>query len=527
MKKRALQQPGATDTGRLAIAVLLVLLAALSVYRAWFDLVRIGIQDPEQSQVLLALPAALLLLYARRERLAGVPLGSSMLGVATAAAGWALSWYGYMHAVQSLWHLGAVVMAVGAAWAALGNRAMLIALPALIALVALVPVPNLLRQDIALPLQRITASGSEFLLIALGFDVERIGQTLLYQGKPVTIEEACNGMRMVFALVLVCYAYVMAQRLNAFARLLLIGLSPVLAVGCNIIRVVPTVVIYGEFGDGVGDTFHDISGWAMIGVAALMLFGVLRLLSWADIPIHANATPTKPAAAPRRATPLPRPIAPIATALLLLVAAAHTLSMPSAADANPYHRAVARAADATPIRIDGLESRPIEIPEGSLKLLRANTARAVQYTDERTGIGCQFLLIQSKDARDLSGHYPPRCYPNVYGYVLIEQTPRQWVIDGLTIRGTEYTFAESEAPGAPRWVVMHFFALPSGDTTGRLNQMREAAADYLRRHRGAAQVQLMFRETDATPAQRDAMLERVLTAQAPLIRSILDAQAGQ
>lgn len=509
---------------RFVAAAGVVLLAVLAVYRAWVDMAVIGVEDPEQSQVLLALPAVALLLALRRDSFAKVPLRSSLLGVATAAAGWALSWYGYMNAVQSFWHLGAVLMVIGAAWSVFGNRAILVALPAVIAMAALVPVPNLIRLDIALPLQRITAISSEFLLISLGLDVERVAQTLHYKGKPARVDEACNGMRMIFSLALVCYAFVMAYRLNPFARIMLLGISPVIAIACNIIRVVPTVIIYGEYGDHAGDMFHDLSGWFMIVLAPLVLFGMIRVLTWAEVPIYADPVPPSqrqalPNRSPRK--PMPWLAAPALCALLMCGATAHSLTLPKAADAQPYHAAVVEAADKTPILADNLKPLPQEIPDGSLELLRPNVSRAVKYTDAQTGVTGQFLLIQSKDARDLSGHYPPRCYPNVYGYTEVDRQTRQWQIDDLTIHGIEYTFAESDEPDAPRWVVMHYFALPGGGTTGKLLEMRAAAADYLRRHHGAAQVQLLFSEAAATTEQRDEMFVRVMRSQTPLLRAIL------
>ncbi len=509
---------------RLAAAGVLVLLAIAALYRAWLDIATIGYVDPEQSQVLLALPVCAVLLYARRAALSRAVLRSSIWGVVLAAAGWALSWYGYTNAVQSLWHLGAVAMAVGAAWSVLGNRAVVVALPAVIALAALVPVPNLLRQDIALPLQKITASGAEIVLVAFGFDVQRLGQTLFYKDKPITIEEACNGMRMVFALLLVCYCFVMAQRFNPFARLVLIALSPLLAVLCNIIRVVPTVIIYGESGDTAGDMFHDISGWAMIALAALMMLGLIRVLKWAEVPIEAPAArPTREPFTDRfRRKALPWPVAPLAALLVVLAVLGHSLSLPTAADARPYHETITQVSEQTSIKIDGLDELPLEIPEGSLKMLRANMSRAVQYTDPGTGATGQYLIIQSKDARDLSGHYPPRCYPNVYGYVEKSNKPRQWEISGLKIDGTEYIFAESNAADATRWVVLHCFVVPDAGTTGQLRVMRAAAADYLRRHHGAAQVQMLFRETAASPEERDALFIKVMDANRDLLLAILD-----
>lgn len=507
---------------RYTALVILVFLAIAAGYRAWMDMMTIGWQDPEQSQVLLAIPAFIALLCFRREKFEKVCFASSIYGTLLAALGWGLSWYGYLHAVQAAWHIGALLMAIGAVWTVIGNRAMLAALPAIIALAALVPVPNLLRQDIALPLQRMTATGAEFVLVALGFGVERTGMTLFYEDKPVTIEEACNGMRMVFALLLVSFAFVMSMRLNTFTRIMLLGVSPLLAVLCNIVRVVPTVVIYGKYGDTTGDVFHDVSGWAMIVLAALVLLGLIRLLGWAEVPIYADRAPRSiPVPHNIRRRSLPWTVAPASLAILMVIATVQSNSMPSAADAHPYHQSVVDTARQTPTQIEGLETQPIDLPEGSLTLLRPNTARAVQYTDTYSQTTAQFLLIQSRDARDLAGHYPPRCYPNVYGYVEVDRQEKQWVIDGITVNGIEYTFAETSKPGAPRWVVQHFFALPNGETTGELMQMHKHAADFLRRHQGAAQVQLLFREAQASPRQRDKMFTRVISAHAELLQAIL------
>ena len=509
---------------RLAVLVSVLLLAVLAGLRAWSDIFTIAWQDPEQSQVLLALPACIALLCMRRGSLAQAVASTSLLGLIATLIGAGLSWYGYLHATQSLWHFGALLMLVGAAWSVLGDQVVLKALPALIALLAMVPVPNLLRQDIALPLQQLTATGAEFVLVAFGLNVERAGMTLFYQGKPIAIEEACNGMRMVFALALVCYAFVMSLKLNTFSRLLLIGFSPLLAVLCNIIRVVPTVVIYGTVGDSAGDVFHDMSGWAMIVVAALMLLGLIRLLAWAEVPIYADQvqrpvrTPFTPIAAPHWAKQM---FAPVGVVLVLSVALSYSLSVPGPDDAKAYHQHIQTIAQSTSNKITGLTAEPIELPEGSLKMLRANTARAIQYTDQASGASGQFLLIQSKDARDLSGHYPPRCYPNVYGYIERQRIPKQWQALGTTLHGFEYTFAQTDQPNAPRWVVMHFFALPNGTTTGSLPQMREAAADYLRRHEGAAQVQMLFSEALTSPQQREQLFIQTLEAHRALILTIL------
>jgi exosortase/archaeosortase family protein len=64
---------------------------------------------------------------------------------------------------------------------------------------------------------------------------------LRVNGVDVAIGEACNGMRMTFALVLVSFAFALTTPLNGYVRVLIVLLSPVSAVIANVIRLVPTV----------------------------------------------------------------------------------------------------------------------------------------------------------------------------------------------------------------------------------------------------------------------------------------------
>ena len=255
-------------TGRIGCAVALGAAAVLSVRGAWLDIAHIAWVDEESSQIWLVVPIMVLLLAVRRDALKHLLPHSSFGGTLLVALGWAMSWYGYFHAIQSLWHLGAVVVTIGAVWTVFGNRVMLKALPAVMVALFFVPVPGRIRSEIAMPMQQATAVAAEAILVIFGQNVERTGMMLSFNGKPVVrIDEACNGMRMVFALLLVCYGYAMMTPLKGYVRVLVIGLSPALAVSCNIIRVVPTALVYAYADKGTGDMVHDLSGWAMVFLA--------------------------------------------------------------------------------------------------------------------------------------------------------------------------------------------------------------------------------------------------------------------
>lgn len=268
-----------------AAVVMLVTVAVWAGCRAWIDIFYLAATDEEASQVWLVFPVFAWLVWVRQKQLAEIKPRFSLLGPAIIAVGWAVSMVGYYNSKAALEHGGAVLVLVGAFATVAGPGIMRRMLPALVVLGFLVPVPASIRQEIAIPMQTYTASASEFCFTLLTLDVARSGNVLTYNGQDVAVAEACNGMRMIFALLLVTYAFAFATPLRPSVRALVLVLSPVAAIGCNVLRLVPTVYLYGQSPDQWGPLFHDFSGWAMLALAFGLLMGTVKLLQWAEVPV--------------------------------------------------------------------------------------------------------------------------------------------------------------------------------------------------------------------------------------------------
>lgn len=217
---------------------------------------------------------------------------------------------------------------------------------------------------------------------------------------------------------------------------------------------------------------------------------------------------------------LPPYLAPVCTVVLLSAVFAHSLTLPTPDDAAGYHQRVMEASSGMPMSFGGWTARELPMESGSLELLRPNVAIRLELSHPDYALPMEFLIVQCRDARDLAGHYPPKCYPQVNGYVSRAAEPRNWDSDGISVTGTEYRFAVNDLPGAPERYVLHFMMLPDGRIVREIGAIYEAGADYLRRHHGAAQCQLFIRDSQLTRAQRDRAMTDVLTAYADLIRAI-------
>lgn len=279
---------GLRTSWSIAHAIAATAMAAAGVvatHDAWRDMLQIAINDEESSHLFLVPLIAAWLVWMRRGRIRWCQSESLWIGPVVIAVGWLISLVGYNHAMQSLWHGGSVLVVLGCVLSVLGRDALRHFMPALVVLVFLVPVPGMVRQEIAIPLQRATALVTQNLLEVLGMPISRSGSLLTINGVDIGIAEACNGLRMVFALVLVSYGFAFGTPLRMPVRLLILAASPISAILCNVIRLVPTVWLYGYQGHEIGQTFHDISGWVMLGLAFLILLGLLHLLKWALIPV--------------------------------------------------------------------------------------------------------------------------------------------------------------------------------------------------------------------------------------------------
>lgn len=269
-------------TWRHCVAAGIMVAATIAItWDTWADTFRLAFRDEETNYVLAAPLVIAWLIWEKRDGLRRCGAGGTVLGPALIALGWFLWSWGYRHHAFIFVHAGPVFAAAGALLCVLGRRTIYEFLPAFGALFFLMPLTPYRRLWFAMPMQNVTARMTLAVCDVVGMSVERSGSVLTINGQDVAIAEACNGMRMVITLFIVCYVMAFGTNLKGFARILVLLISPAVAVLANVIRLVPTVWMFGNRSQEAAEAFHTYGGWAMLVIAFVLLRILISVLQWA------------------------------------------------------------------------------------------------------------------------------------------------------------------------------------------------------------------------------------------------------
>ncbi len=212
-------------------------------------------------------------------------------------------------------------------------------------------------------------------------------------------------------------------------------------------------------------------------------------------------------------------VLPVAvTAVLLIGLLIENVSYSSPSDAEPYHDRVRAVIESVPYQIGDWFGSDVEVPPAAIKLLRPNAICSRRYQNNRTGDSVELLIVQTRDARDMGGHYPPVCYP-AHGWVQKSVQAVQWEVRSQTIPGQEYTFTQSLPGRLSTIIVDNVLILPNGEMIRDIEGVRAIAADYRMHFYGAGQLQLVFSQS-ISAEERRAIIDVFLEAVLPVLEAV-------
>jgi exosortase len=234
--------------------------------------------DDNYSHGFFIVPLAAFFAWEQRKALADLPRRPTWLGVPVIVGSIGVLLAGLLGAELFLARVSIVGVVAGSILFLLGWRHLQrLAFP-LAFLLLMIPIPAIIFNRIAFPLQLLASQAGEVVLQAFHIPVLREGNVMTLANTSLEVAEACSGIRSLVSLLTlgIVYGYFFDRR-NVFRVLLAATTIPV-AIFTNALRVAGTGIAAHYYGASAAEGFfHEFSGLIVFAAALALLALVAKL----------------------------------------------------------------------------------------------------------------------------------------------------------------------------------------------------------------------------------------------------------
>lgn len=253
----------------LFVGVLTILVYARVLARlvtAWW-------QVPDYSHGFLVPVFAAYLMWVKRHKIKAIQLTPTWTGIVIVALSLATLVLGEFGAELFLSRVSLVILLAGLTLGFGGWQLLKELRFVLLVLFLAIPIPAIVFNEIALPLQLLAAKTASVLLHSFDVPSVRLGNIIELPAMELEVAAACSGIRSLISLftLAVFYGYFIEK---TFPRRALLALASIpIAIAANAVRIFGTglCVEYWDTGKAMG-FFHEFSGWVMFVVSLGCLF---------------------------------------------------------------------------------------------------------------------------------------------------------------------------------------------------------------------------------------------------------------
>ena len=244
------------------------------------SLVRQWASDDNYSHGFFVVPLAAYFAWERRAALLRAEARPSAAGLLLILGSLTVFLAGLFGAELFLTRVSLIGVLAGAVLFLWGREQFRILLFPLAFLLLMVPLPAIVFNQIAFPLQLVASRAGETVIAAAGIPVLREGNILHLPGRTLEVAEACSGIRSLVSLVMLAIVLGYFTESRTWPRIVLaVGAVPI-AILANATRVAGTGLASHWISPAAADGFfHTFSGWLVFVVALAGLMALQRAMA--------------------------------------------------------------------------------------------------------------------------------------------------------------------------------------------------------------------------------------------------------
>ena len=234
---------------------------------------------PDYSHGWLVLPIALIILWVRRGSFPSEALKPSAWGFVLLGSGFLVRYLGVIYYLDPLVYFSVIVTCAGFCLLLTGWRVLYWALPGILFLAFLFPMPFGVERSFSFTLQGVATTASCWLLQFVGEPAYASGHVIHIREQTLDVVQACSGLRMLVGFLALCVAYAFICERKMWERILIVLAAVPVAILCNILRITATGLLNNWFDSEVAHKItHDWAGFMMMPVGLAMLMAGLWYL---------------------------------------------------------------------------------------------------------------------------------------------------------------------------------------------------------------------------------------------------------
>ncbi|MFN7985589.1 MAG: exosortase A [Vicinamibacterales bacterium] len=269
---------------RRALVISGTVAAAAFVVLYWHVLLKLvgdWSRDENYSHGFLIVPLAMYFAWERRKTLASAAPAPSLAGLFVLAGSLALLVAGTLGAELFVSRISMLGTVAGIVLFAFGKEHLRILGFPIAFLFLMIPLPAIVFNQIAFPLQLLASRFGEMALQVLRIPVLREGNVIIMANTRLEVAEACSGIRSLISLLTLGITLGYFTDSRWLMRTMIAMATIPVAIFANGLRVAGTGIAAHYVGAAAATGFlHTFSGWLMFVLASLLLFAIQRGGAW-------------------------------------------------------------------------------------------------------------------------------------------------------------------------------------------------------------------------------------------------------